>query len=118
VRAGAPALTVVKLASASAYRGSVPMIATALRSAASPFSRFKPHPHLRQRDRIQIQVVLGELLVDAAAVSVIPERNGIGQRPQSAASHEQLSHVPGRIRPWERRSLPCPALLLSGLRAI
>ena len=38
-------------------------------------------------------------MVDAAAVSVIPERNGIGQHPQSAASHEQLSHVPGRIRP-------------------
>jgi hypothetical protein len=30
---------------------------------------------------------------------MIPERSGIGYQPQSAASHEQLSHVPGHIRP-------------------
>ena len=41
-----------------------------------------------------------ELPLDRAVVPMIPERSGIGDKPQSAASHEQLSHVPGHIRPF------------------
>jgi len=38
--------------------------------------------------------------MDRVVVPMIPKRSGIGYQPQSAASHEQLSHVPGHIRPF------------------
>jgi hypothetical protein len=38
--------------------------------------------------------------MDRAVVPMIPKRSGIGYRPPSAASHEQLPHVPGHIRPF------------------